>query len=510
LIASEIETEFEAFDSTSLLFLRNVHQLEFQTSVQKLVTLERQETGDGLQQVKLSTSDQVNTWTIVEKNAVALAFVHNDFGICRLEEKIAVVHAFLPTEELSGLGVKVNGDISTDPSRKKVIFDEHTFQVIERIAKLIVDVIIDCLTASNRFDDPISVISALTPSIEPRLLAFKQRSFMKELVSSIQKQVGSSFRQLRCCPNWLNAADFYKFAERSGMWTPMQQVDEIPESSRFLKFLGAADASLDDISAALMDNAPTLLGCVDIVAYLVRNHSTKQIDITRISNEWRIWPTDKSVHSLKEILYEPVALKDEFVDMIIEKISSIRELHRFLNTFTDENIINTLIPARGSNESILNGQRIVEEKPSGVSAQQQSSTKLNQLTPKPLSLKKWRSGEQQVLAILNLQGYQLQDVSRQNVGYDLEGKTPSGEDIFIEVKSIDYPGQPFILTSNEMAVAGEKKEKYMMAIVQQDAAILNLEMIPDPANQLEMTRKCRQWVWECIRYEFSPQTLLLE
>ena len=54
------------------------------------------------------------------------------------------------------------------------------------------------------------------------------------------------------------------------------------------------------------------------------------------------------------------------------------------------------------------------------------------------SIKRWRSAEEQTLAILNLNGFNLEDVSKQNIGYDLEGFDPDGNEIQIEIKSIHY------------------------------------------------------------------------
>ena len=84
----------------------------------------------------------------------------------------------------------------------------------------------------------------------------------------------------------------------------------------------------------------------------------------------------------------------------------------------------------------------------------------------PLSLKRWRSAEQQVVSLLTAQGWAVRDVSRQNIGYDIEGTTPEGEEVFIDVKAIDRPGQAFILTSNEEAVARQKGSRYLSLFCQ--------------------------------------------
>ena len=114
------------------------------------------------------------------------------------------------------------------------------------------------------------------------------------------------------------------------------------------------------------------------------------------------------------------------------------------------------------------------------------------------------------MEVLEAQGWEVQDVSRQNVGYDIEGRPPGGEVTFVEVKSIDYPGQPFTLTSNEEAVAREKGEAYRIAVVRQSGDYLEIAFIVDPISKLKLTRQCRQWVWECAAYGFAPERFSLE
>ena len=94
--------------------------------------------------------------------------------------------------------------------------------------------------------------------------------------------------------------------------------------------------------------------------------------------------------------------------------------------------------------------------------------------------------------------------------YDIEGRTPEGAEVCVEVKSIDYPGQAFTLTSNEEAVAREKGDKYQLALVRQTNTHLEIAFIRNPANQLKLTRQCRQWVWECGEYDFEPERFTLE
>jgi hypothetical protein len=178
----------------------------------------------------------------------------------------------------------------------------------------------------------------------------------------------------------------------------------------------------------------------------------------------------------------------------------VSELRRLISDLVGTSAASKMLPESPVHET--------ESANPGLPQPQQSSD--TSAVPQHLSLKRWRSAEQQVLALLNLQGWKVEDVSRQNVGYDLEGTGPEGDKHFIEVKAIDHPGQAFTLTSNEEAVARQKGGAYQLALVRQTGAYLEVAFIEDPANHLALTRQCRQWVWECSSYDFAPQRFVLE
>jgi hypothetical protein len=119
-------------------------------------------------------------------------------------------------------------------------------------------------------------------------------------------------------------------------------------------------------------------------------------------------------------------------------------------------------------------------------------------------IQKWRSAEENTLAALNANGFRLKDVSKQNLGFDLEGSDPNGKNIYIEVKSIDYVGQKFRMTNNEFAAAQYKPGNYYIALVLQNKDTLEISLIKDPINRLNLTRQVVQWVWECSDYEYKP------
>jgi hypothetical protein len=230
---------------------------------------------------------------------------------------------------------------------------------------------------------------------------------------------------------------------------------------------------------------------------------TKQIDAKLISDDWRLWPIGEKLISLKEAKAIAQPLDQNFIDLVTEKSGGGNGIRRMIIALSDIATAAVLLPEQSKNAT---SQKILESYTPKVKSI--SDSELPRL--KPLSLKRWRSAEQQVFNLLSAQGWKIEDVSKQNLGYDIEGRTPEGEDIFIDIKCIDSLGQPFTFTSNEEAVARQKGSKYQLAIVRQAGNILEIAFISDPIQKLTLTRQCRQWVWECSEYPYNPQQFPLE
>jgi hypothetical protein len=219
----------------------------------------------------------------------------------------------------------------------------------------------------------------------------------------------------------------------------------------------------------------------------------KQIEASSVDKSWRIWPSGDVPVSLTEAKQSEKPLADDFLDMVTEKTGTPSHLHRLVHDATNAQIAKKLLPADSSS-----------------STAQQSSAFVSLETSARLSLTRWRAAEEQVLELVKAWGWQATDVSRQNLGYDIEATTPEHMELFLEVKSIDYPGQPFTMTSNEEAVARQKGKAYRLVLVRQTSNALEVAFIEDPVHRLHLTRQCRQWVWECAAYEFSSERFPLE
>jgi hypothetical protein len=410
----------------------------------------------------------------------------------RLDEGRGVVHAFLPTLEGTGFAFKINGDVSTDPSRTRVILDARTATGIGAVARLIVDLVGECLAASSAPANA-KLLAALMPISDPRMACFQRRGFKTELYAAVKREANGRFDNFLCRPQWLNAGDFSKLATASGGRAVPRNFEGVEGLPGFLKFLGAREASLKDLAPGLTSVAPSLSGAAEVVAHLTNLHATKQIQSKDINPSWKLWPVDAVALPLDEASTTGKPLASDFMALVAEKLGSVSELTRMLAALTSPAIAAKLFPDKPPDTP-----QPAQAGPAGKPTSQQ------------VSLKRWRGAEQQVFTVLEAWGWRVTDVSRQNLGYDIEGRTPEGEDVFIEVKSLDYPGQPFTLTSNEEAVARQKGGAYRLALVRQTNAHLEIAFIPDPVNQLKLARQCRQWVWECSTYDYAPERFPLE
>ncbi|MBU6401189.1 MAG: DUF3883 domain-containing protein [Verrucomicrobia bacterium] len=477
LIASAIEAEFAAFDATALLFLRNVCSVNISGAAESVITLDRETRKSGFQSLHLTCRAGKTLWSVMERDEIALAFLHDESSIVPMKGEQAVVHAFLPTHEPTGFPFKLNGDISTDPSRTRIVQDERTAAVVKTAAQFIIELLERLILGSG----DARLMSALIPVSDPRMAGFQRRSFRTDFYAAIQRAGRGKFEDVFCRPTWLNAADFDKLAKASGVKSIPRKFDSVEGLPGLLKFLGGKEATFENIAPALKGTAPSVTGAAEIAAHLTTLFSTRQVEPQSINPAWKLWSVGKRVVSLDEVKQERTSFDDGFVEAAVEKVGSPTELRRFITALTDKVTAAKLIPGGDAADAPGSG-----------------GTQAPKLNPQ-ISLKRWRSAEQQVLSVLTALSWKVEDVSRQNIGYDIEGRTPEGKDAFVEVKAIEYPGQAFTLTSNEEAVARQKGNAYRLALVRQTGEYLEVAFIEDPVHNVKLTRQCRLWLWECQR-----------
>ncbi len=496
--ANEIETEYENFDYKSLLFLNNLVTTEISISNYSLTHIDKTLISESETKLKINNNGNQTEWLIFNYKKTAIAFKIEEGLPTRINQSDALVYSFLPTEDITGVGVIVNGDFSTDPSRKHLIYDDQTNITIKNISTQIIN-LIEKNISSNKTENT-SIIKALIPYTEARLISFKKTSFEKILLEQVKIVNSDFFEKLELPPNWLNPKDYNCIANSNGNLVIGSSFLNIDGLVSFLKYLGAKEASFETLKAKINDSEISILGCVQISKYIFTRVLSMNNDNFLISiKDLQILFSNKKRVSFKEIEEDNLEIDSSFIASLIEN---------GLTEFDIKQVLKKVIP-NYKNELFLNKKDDLLE-----NIQQKTNisnnTWYNNIVDEKIDkvkygLKRWRSAEEMTLEILNLNGFNLQDVSKQNIGYDLDGFDPNGEEIHIEVKSITLPGQKFKLTNNEIGVAQEKQKKFYIAIVRQTDDFFEIAMISDPIKNLVLNRQCVQWIWECSDYEYKPR-----
>lgn len=288
LDSNRIANEFDAFDPTALLFLRSVRRVEVTGFASRLINVDRRQKSHSTRRVSLADADSHTEWLLNDGYGITIASQIVDENPVRLTERDALVHAFLPTLETTGLGAKVNGDFSTDPSRTRVVLDDRTRTQLTAVSRLLVD-LVEAAILQTASPADVRLANSIVPSTDARLAAFQRRSFKTELLSIVEKVGVPRFSGLRLRPEWLNGADFSKLANASGLRTISSSIDSTDCLDVFLRFVGANDASLADLSGAIASTSFTDLGAAELVAVLSQQFSVRQIEIADIRANWRLW-----------------------------------------------------------------------------------------------------------------------------------------------------------------------------------------------------------------------------
>lgn len=493
--ASEIEFEFEAFENNCLIFLKNISQTELCFNGKPVITKINKETIKENEIYITFENSTDSKWLVSNTDQISVAFSIRDNQIIKLPESEALVHAFLPTEDQSGFGILVNGNFDTDPSRRHVIFDEASLNSIKNCSNYILSTLEKSLNTPINSHN-LALVRALIPYSDPRVLQFKKSSFIKLLLDELKNAKSAFFSNLKLCPVWLNSKDYAKL---SIYQTLDNRFAEIEGFKAFAKYLGAVEDSFTSVCERINKTEISVLGCAQLTQYVFKTLlSLNGKDFSNYLN-YRILMSNNKRISLHELDQNKTTLDHSFISLLLENGITEFDIKQVFKKYTSIEEVISFVSEQPSSISILVNSK---NSPSVLDWLDQSKSVTGNLIK--TNLKRWRSAEEQTMILLNELGFTIQDVSKQNIGYDLEGTDPNGKQIQIEVKSITLPGQRFKLTNNEIAIAREKQNSYYVAIVRQTDDKFEIALIQDPVNKLTLNRQCVQWIWECSEYEYNP------
>ena len=510
VLANQIDEEYTSFANTILLFLNSIQVIKIHLSKKvtaNIAVIEENEKGRIL---RVSTTDAISNWFVCSDSTCSIAFSMNKDKVERLPKSEAIIHAFLPTEDSCGLGVVVNGDFSTDPSRRHLIMDETTINVISNLTRLYASLLKYALANKDR-----NMVDALMPYFDLKLIQLMKQSFEREFAKRVKDALGKELSNVRLAPSWLNAEDFAKIMEALNLSFIVPECSDVIGLNDLLKYLGNKPEDVDSLIKKVSKAEISVLGNAQIMAAGIKgvlmNHRLSSLATTPlvISNG--------RLCSLKEINDEEEEIDESYVQLLLDSGVSENDISQFLKKmglskvnevqFSDDDDDYTFSDEEDEDED--NYSKEESYNPTSVSQWFNDAESSSKQAVNNDGIQKWRSAEENTLVALNANGFRLKDVSKQNLGFDLEGSDPNGKNIYIEVKSIDYVGQKFRMTNNEFAAAQYKPGNYYLALVYQNKDSFEISLIKDPVNRLNLTRQVVQWVWECSDYEYKPMRFKL-
>ena len=511
VLANQIDEEYTSFASTTLLFLHNIQVIKIDLSKKITANIAViEENGKG-RILRVSTTVAISNWFVCTDSNCSIAFYMNKDKIERLPKSEAIIHAFLPTEDSCGLGVVVNGDFSTDPSRRHLIMDETTINVISNLTRLYASLLKYALANKDR-----NMVDALMPYFDLKLIQLMKQSFEREFAKRVKDAFGKELSNVRLAPSWLNAEDFSKIMEASKLSFISLECSDVIGLNDLLKYLGNKPEDVDSLIKKVREVDISVLGYAQIMAAGIKgslmNHKSSSLTTTPlvISNG--------RLCSLKEINDDEEEIDESYVQLLLDSGVSENDISQFLKKIGLSKINEVHFSNDDEDDYTFNDEEDDDEdnydneasyNPTSVSQWFNDADTSSKQVINNDGFQKWRSAEENTLAALNANGFRLKDVSKQNLGFDLEGSDPNGKNIYIEVKSIDYVGQKFRMTNNEFAAAQYKPSNYYLALVYQNKDSFEISLIKDPVNRLNLTRQVVQWVWECSDYEYKPMRFKL-
>lgn len=495
-----VDQEIQDFDRNSLLFLNNIQQVIYQSKgIKREISITKQNRNNR-QFIEIQEGDQTDTWELIAsskniKDMIALKI--KDDTIIPATQDESVVHSFTPTIEFAGAFIKINGDFSTDPSRKNIDFDDISELSLVNVLKLLVDTIVDVM-AGKRVRKGFFSPFVNVPNLEGNKFKAKLYKGIIESLHSKKLKINGKqvdFSSLRLRPEWLNHEDYENICAIHFCPINKQILTRYPELPIFLEMVGVKQIYLHEVIDSINKAEISFTGAAQITAKIISQY---RFDMTKDKvaeiSTLKLFPKGKSFVTCKEVKSAD-ELKKEFVTYLANHVDA-SDLKQF--------IIKTKIkPGTLLQETVMLPAASQALLPADAPMQPLTSAEKSYFKSTP-DLKKWRSAEKNALEYLNaLNGVlSVSDVSAANMGYDLEVMLESGTRIYIEVKSVSSFNEPFKITNNEYSSAHNLGDKYYLALVINDEPF-QMKLVPDPINNLSFQKQVERWSWLCDNYSHT-------
>jgi hypothetical protein len=474
-----INQEIEKFSTNSCIFLNNLNSLCLKTDLhRKSFNMEKH---DVIRKIKDDKTEE--SWLLLgdklSPNKVAIKYDNGEVIPAEIED--SVIHAFLPTTELTGALLKFNGDFSTDPSRKNINFDDVSENSFYECTKVLTQTIEEAIN-NNTYQGIFKVFSGGRQLKRTRL-----KTYLIDLLSKglkIDKKI-VKLDNIRTCPEWLSYNDYYSL-KSSFFFIPPELISQHPEINGFLHWLGVKVLNSSEVIFSSTLDSLSMYGLLSTLGNFAKKNrfTLDKVDIAKL-RDIKIIPDSGTLLTVNEMIKSNNKLSEQLIDNIenSEFVSDIKSLFKTL--------------------------KLIESDKKAFEFTKKSTQKKLFENPINKSIKKWRSAEINLLEYLKQQNsvIQAKDVSKAHVGYDLEVLLKSGVNLYIEVKSIKVNNSEFEITNNEFAVATELGDTYFIALVKESDSDFDVKFIKNPIRNLNFEKRIKVTSWVCDAYHENTQEL---
>ena len=483
----KFKEELAGFNSGWLLFLRKISNVEINLlSGSVSCKVIRKRSGDDILIKIVGSKEQ---WYITKNAGVSLAFRYDDEkGIIACNAEDAVFHCYLPTMDKTGFPFKVNSDFSTDPSRKHIISDNNTKNVLEKAGELFADFLIR--VTAQKEEKKIAALGLLGSHLS-----------LGELVSKLEQQIDD---QLRVKP-WV--------LKNNGDRTTVQNVYYLP-------------GWLEQEEKKLLANAQPQIGYnlysdwfyegIEKIEKLLSKYGAAEVsqDVLRdlITNPDKAKALGERivakifVYCYRGSLSDPDKLGDVYIPTNAGylKLTDTNDSNEISPDFFS--ILSTMLSPK--EKTTLTDQYTVFgslKKP--VKAVKKLATASGKLPSKQMAMavNKWKSPIQNCLAVEVFEGRSGKDVSRKNEDYSIESVDAMGNTSYITVKQVKTIGDSFALSEKEYAAAQRLGEAYKVFVISLDGEKVEYLYITNPCDTLTLDKTVKEWEFICNSYDIPEQ-----
>ena len=486
--------ELKGFDSSWLLFLKNIMHVEINmTDIQLKCSLSRRKRFDFETIITIKESNK--SWYVINNGDIAVAFSYDSKkGLIPCLADDAVFHCFLPMLDKTGFAFKINADFSTDPSRKHLIQDDLTTLAFNNAAKLLAIFIENVFT---RKDENLYGILGLVGNHVS--LSSASIMFEKELLSELawrewillENNSCVKAKEVKLLPRWMSEKERKNFLDGIPDFKDRYISHLLYEQSEkihlLLKKMGADEIPSDRFRNLLTDEKVVNNLEVELIAKIFVYEGRTCFENQKWIGEVYL-PTELGFVVVKNCS-SGLVVNGDYCKMLQQLLNS----DEWSMLIAEYPIFGEIKKYRTKKIS------------SGTQLKRNNSKKaqlaINNSKKAQLAINKWKTPIQNCMAVETMNGFSAKDVSKKCDEYSLISVDANGKTRYILVISVSHIGDTIKLSEKQYSAAQRIGEDYELFVIATEASDTEYIYIKNPYEEVELNRVVKEWEWVCDKYD---------